>query len=128
MEGDRSTAAGASPPLTSNQAKTSIFSVSQREAMQMADHPTDDLAQELKQKIIQALDLVGELDPNEIGDDDRLVGGDFGIDSIDVLEIVVMLEKDYGVLIDNKELGEQVFTSLRTLADFVRERRTKAPE
>jgi hypothetical protein len=39
-----------------------------------------------------------------------------------------MLEKDYGVLIDNKDLGERVFTSIRTLADFVRERRTKTPE
>lgn len=87
----------------------------------------DDLIVELKNKIIQTLNLEGELDPAAIGDEDRLVGGDYGIDSIDVLEIVVMLEKDYGVLIDNKDLGEAAFASIRTLADFVRDHRTKDP-
>jgi acyl carrier protein len=42
-----------------------------------------------------------------------------GIDSIDVLEMVIMIEKDYGVTIDNKELGAKVFASLRTLAGFI---------
>lgn len=83
----------------------------------------DELIAELKDKIIKTLDLEGDLTPEEIGDDDRLVGGDLGIDSIDVLEIVVMLEKDYGILIDNKELGEQVFTTIRALAEYVRDHR-----
>lgn len=86
----------------------------------MADQ---ELIVELKDKIIKTLDLEGELTPDEIGVEDRLVGGDLGIDSIDVLEIVVMLEKDYGILIDNKELGEKVFSTIGALADFVAENR-----
>jgi len=82
-----------------------------------------ELIAELKDKIIKTLDLEGELASKEIGDEDQLVGGDLGIDSIDVLEIVVMLEKDYGILIDNKELGEKVFSTIRALADYVREHR-----
>ncbi len=45
-----------------------------------------------------------------------MVGGKLGIDSIDLLEMVMMLEKDYGITIDNKELGEKVFATLKTLA------------
>ena len=44
--------------------------------------------------------------------------GDAGIDSIDVLELVMMIEKDYGVKIDSKELGAKVFASVRALATF----------
>ncbi len=50
------------------------------------------------------------------------MGGPLGIDSIDVLELVMLVEKEYGLVIDSKELGARVFTSLRTLADYVRER------
>ena len=42
-----------------------------------------------------------------------------GIDSIDVLEMVIMIEKDYGVKIDNRELGVKVFATLRTLAEYI---------
>jgi acyl carrier protein len=88
----------------------------------MADQQVELIA-ELKDKIIKTLDLEGELTPEEIGDDERRVGGDPGIDSIDVLEIVVMLEKDYGILIDNKELGEKVFSTIGALATFVADNR-----
>lgn len=50
--------------------------------------------------------------PEDIKDDDPLVGGETGIDSIDVLELVMMIEKDYGVKIDSKELGAKVFASV----------------
>jgi acyl carrier protein len=79
---------------------------------------TDDLLNDLKIKIINCLNLqdiaTADMDPDE-----QLVGGRFGIDSIDVLEMVMMIEKDYGVVIDNKELGARVFTSLRALADYI---------
>jgi acyl carrier protein len=80
------------------------------------------LIQELKKKIIEALDLV-DVTPGDIKEDDQLVGGDLGIDSIDVLELVMMIEKDYGVKIDNKELGAKVFASLRTLAQYIKDNR-----
>jgi len=73
---------------------------------------------ELKVKIIETLGLL-DVTPDDIQDDDRLVGGDTGIDSIDVLELVMMIEKDYGVKIESKELGVKVFASVRTLATFI---------
>jgi len=82
----------------------------------------DNLAQELKEKIIETLDLV-DLSPENIGDEERLVGGDFGIDSIDVLELVIMIEQDYGVTIDSKEVGEKVFSTVAALAEHIRQSR-----
>jgi len=73
---------------------------------------------ELKEKIIATLGLL-DVTPEDIKDDDPLVGGETGIDSIDVLELVMMIEKDYGVKIDSKELGARVFASVRTLATFI---------
>ncbi len=57
--------------------------------------------------------------PDDIKDDDQLVGGYTGIDSIDVLELVMMIEKDYGVKIESKELGAKVFASVRALATYI---------
>ena len=79
----------------------------------------DDLLQELKVKIIDILNLP-DVQPDDIVEDDPLVGGPLGIDSIDVLEMVIMLEKDYGVVIGNRELGAKVFATLGTMADYVR--------
>ena len=76
------------------------------------------LISELKVKIIQTLGLM-DVKPEDIKDDAPLVGGDTGIDSIDVLELVMMIEKDYGVKIESKELGAKVFTSVRALATHI---------
>jgi acyl carrier protein len=78
----------------------------------------EEMISELKVKIIETLGLI-DVTPEDIKDDGRLVGGDLGIDSIDVLEMVMMIEKDYGVKIDNKELGVKVFASVRTLATHI---------
>jgi len=77
-----------------------------------------ELINELREKIVNALNLqdvtAGEIDPDE-----QLVGGRLGIDSIDVLEMVMMVEKDYGLTIDNREVGARVFASVRALAGFI---------
>jgi acyl carrier protein len=78
----------------------------------------DELMVELKGKIISTLGLM-DVTPDDIKDDDQLVGGDTGIDSIDVLELVMMIEKDYGVKIESKELGAKVFASVRALATYI---------
>ena len=78
----------------------------------------DELVSELKVKIIKTLGLM-DVAPEDIKDDDPLVGGDTGIDSIDVLELVMMIEKDYGVKIENKELGAKVFASVFALATHI---------
>ena len=84
----------------------------------------EDLISELKEKIIKTLGLM-DVTPEDIKDDDPLVGGDTGIDSIDVLELVMMIEKDYGVKMENKELGPKVFASIRTLGMYIFENQRK---
>jgi acyl carrier protein len=84
----------------------------------------DQLITELKDKIISTLSLL-DVTPEDINEDEPLVGGGIGIDSIDILELVLMLEKDYGVKIETKEVGVKAFASLRALAQFVQENRTK---
>lgn len=81
----------------------------------------DKLTAELKVKIIDILNLQ-DLSPEEFDENAQLVGGDLGIDSIDVLEMVVMVEKEYGVIINSQEIGEKVFASLASLAEYIRER------
>ncbi|BBO81606.1 acyl carrier protein [Desulfosarcina ovata subsp. sediminis] len=76
------------------------------------------LLAELKEKIVEILNLP-DVAPTDIPENEPLVGGPLGIDSIDVLEMVIMIEKDYGVVINNRELGAKVFATLRSLADYV---------
>jgi len=76
------------------------------------------LLNELKIKIVETLNLEDVL-PDEIDEDVQLVGGELGIDSIDVLELVMMIEKDYSIKIDNKELGTEVFSTLKSLAEYI---------
>ena len=83
------------------------------------------LIQELKTKIIDTRSLL-DMTPEDMDADAQLVGGQTGLDSIDVLELVMMIEKDYGVKIDNKELGMKVFASVRALARYIHENRTDA--
>jgi acyl carrier protein len=80
----------------------------------------EQLINELKVRIIDILDLAGA-SPTTMDADGPLVGGTLGLDSIDVLEMVIMIEKDYGIRIDNRELGEKVFASLKTLAAYIHE-------
>ena len=82
------------------------------------------LIEELKVKIVDILNLP-DVTPEDIKTDEQLVGGELGIDSIDVLEMVIMIEKDYGVPINNKELGAKVFATLGSLAAYIEE---KSPE
>ena len=78
----------------------------------------EELINELRHKIVEALNLQDVL-PADIDADEQLVGGRLGIDSIDVLEMVMLVEKDYGLTIDNRDLGAKVFASVRALADFI---------
>jgi acyl carrier protein len=73
---------------------------------------------ELKSKIIEALKLQ-DVTPGQIDDDAPLFGTGLGLDSIDALELVVLLEKEYGIVIKDIEEGRPAFRSVRTLADFI---------
>jgi acyl carrier protein len=78
----------------------------------------DPFIEALKVKIIETLALE-DVTPEDIDPEAQLVGGDLGIDSIDVLELVMLVEKEYGVVIDSKELGAQVFASLAALGAYI---------
>lgn len=75
---------------------------------------------ELRYKIVETLNLE-EIEPEEIGETDSLIGGELGLDSIDLLELVMMIEKEYGVKIDNEDTAKKVFVNLETLAGHISE-------
>ena len=81
----------------------------------------EDLILELKKLIIRTLRLE-EITPEDIKDDGALFGEGLGLDSIDALELVVAMEKNYGVVIPDSAVGERVFRSVKTLAQFVVEK------
>jgi acyl carrier protein len=80
----------------------------------------DALTANIKDKLIEILNLT-DVTPEDFDENAQLVGGELGIDSIDVLEMVVMVEKDYGVVISNKEIGEKVFSTLTNLVEYIRD-------
>ncbi len=85
-----------------------------------------DLIEDLKVKLISILNLT-DVKSEDFDENAQLVGGELGIDSIDVLEMVVMVEKDYGISINNQEVGQKVFYSLANLAEYIRENSTETP-
>lgn len=73
---------------------------------------------ELKEKIIEQLNLE-DLSVEDIKNDDLLFGDEIGLDSIDALELIVLLEKDYGIKLTDPAEGKEVFKSIETLAQFI---------
>ena len=80
----------------------------------------EDLVLELKKLIINTLKLE-DITPEDIEADAPLFGEGLGLDSIDALELVVSLEKTYGVFIPDSEVGKKVFRSVNALAEFVKQ-------
>ncbi len=83
-----------------------------------------DLTEELKEKIIRVLNLEG-MQPEEIDENDALFGEAGWLDSIDALELIVMLEKEYGIRLESAAEGREIFTSVASIADYVAENRKK---
>ena len=79
---------------------------------------------ELKQQIIEALNLE-DITPSDIQDDAPLFGEGLGLDSIDALELFVLLDKQYGIKLKDKEEGKQVFRSVNSMAAYIEAHRTK---
>ena len=86
---------------------------------------TDPLIPELARKLVETLGL--DMAPESVDPAAPLIGAGLGIDSIDTLELVVMIDKDYGVKIDNRAAGVEAFASLNGLAAFIRQRRPASP-
>lgn len=85
----------------------------------------DSLIEKIKHLIIQRLKLV-EMTPEMIETDAPLFGEGLGLDSIDALELVLGLEKEFGVTIPDAEVGRKVFQSVRTMAQYVLEQHGRA--
>lgn len=79
-----------------------------------------ELKDRLKRLLVERLKL--ETDPNEIGDQDPLFGEGLGLDSIDALELVLGLEQEFGVKIEDEEVGGEALASIDALAEFVRQK------
>jgi acyl carrier protein len=84
----------------------------------------EQLKLELKGHIVEFLNLM-EVKPEEIKDDEPLFGGELDLDSIDSLELIVMLERHYGIKIEDPKEGRKVLVDVNTMADYVTEHRTK---
>jgi len=84
----------------------------------------DELVVELKKEIIKVLNLEG-MTPDDIADDDELFGEGLGLDSIDALELIVLLEKNYGIKLKDPAQGKEIFKSVRIMAEFIQANRTK---
>lgn len=82
------------------------------------------LKEELKAKIIETLNLE-DLTTADIADDDALFGDGLGLDSIDALELIVLMDKDYGIRLADPKEGRVIFTSIQTMADYIEQNRTK---
>lgn len=79
---------------------------------------TTDLRHKLKELLIERLKFE-DMTPDDIGDDEPLFAGGLGLDSIDALEIVVMLESEFGIKVKNESSARDSFRSIASLADLV---------
>jgi acyl carrier protein len=82
------------------------------------------LKQELKSKIIEVLNLE-DIAVEDINDNDALFGDGLGLDSIDALELIVLLDKDYGIKLTDPKDGKAIFESIETMSKYIAANRTK---
>ncbi|QEC76706.1 phosphopantetheine-binding protein [Mucilaginibacter ginsenosidivorax] len=78
----------------------------------------DKLMNDLKEQIIDQLNLQ-DLKPGDIGDDESLFADGLGLDSIDVLELIVLMQSIYKIKLSKAEDGPKVFQSVRTMAEYI---------
>lgn len=84
----------------------------------------DTLKKQLKAQIIEALNLE-DLQPSDIPNDQPLFGEGLGLDSIDALELIVLLDKQYGIKLSNPKEGKAIFQTVDSLAEYVAANRIK---
>lgn len=82
----------------------------------------DELVEKLKREIIEELNLE-DVRPEDIDPEAPLFGEGLGLDSIDALEIILILERNYGLKIENPAGGKEIFHSVQTIADYIRAHR-----
>ena len=85
---------------------------------------TTQLKQQLKEQIIEFLNLTS-VKPDDIKDDEPLFGEGLGLDSIDSIELIVLLNREYGIVIEDPKEGRKILVDLNTMADYIEKHRTK---
>jgi len=84
----------------------------------------EDLILKLKEEIIDVLNLEN-VKPEDIDENAPLFGEGLGLDSIDALELIVLMEKNYGIKLKDPAQGKDIFKSVKVLADYIAANRTK---
>lgn len=82
---------------------------------------TENLAPRVKELIVRRLKL--DIDPTSIEDDAPLFGEGLGLDSIDALELVLGLEQEFGIKVEDEEVGVKAFASVNALVDFIEQKK-----
>ena len=80
--------------------------------------------EQLKKQIIEFLNLTS-VKPEDIKDDEPLFGEGLGLDSIDSIELIVLLNREYGIVIEDPKEGRKILVDLNTMADYIEKHRTK---
>lgn len=88
------------------------------------DKTVEELILQLKNQIIEVLNLE-EMAPEDIDADAPLFGEGLGLDSIDALELIVLLDRQYGIKLTNPAEGKEIFKSITSIADYVSKNRKK---
>ncbi len=79
----------------------------------------EELVEKLKKQIIETLNLE-DLEPSDIDENDQLFGDDgLGLDSIDALELIVLMNKEYNLVVADPEEGKKIFESIKSMADYI---------
>ena len=84
----------------------------------------ENLIEELKNEIIEVLNLEG-MTPADIDENAPLFVEGLGLDSIDALELIVLMEKNYGIKLQNAAEGKEIFKSVKVMAEYINAHRTK---
>lgn len=82
----------------------------------------EELLLKIKEQVIEVLNLE-DIEPEDIDTDAPLFGDGLGLDSIDALELIVLLEKQYGIKIEDPKDGKKIFYSIRTIAEYIEEKK-----
>lgn len=83
----------------------------------------EELKTQLKQQIIQYLNLL-DTKPDDISDDEPLFGDGLGLDSIDSIELIVLLEREYGIKIQDPKEGRKILIDINTMVDYIQSHAT----
>jgi acyl carrier protein len=85
---------------------------------------TEELKLQVKKQIVQFLNLM-TVKPEDIKDDEPLFGEGLGLDSIDSIELIVLLSREYGITIQDPKEGRKILVDINTMVDYIEKHRTK---